>query len=36
MVITSTKDPDDILAYLKAIKPGMIVMVASYDDVTIK
>ncbi|KAM4613829.1 protein FAM3C [Polymixia lowei] len=26
--------PEQILAYLKAIKPGMIVLVASFDDVT--
>uniref|UniRef100_A0A667YUV2 FAM3 metabolism regulating signaling molecule D n=1 Tax=Myripristis murdjan TaxID=586833 RepID=A0A667YUV2_9TELE len=30
------KDPKDILAYLKAIKPGTIVLVASFDDVTPK
>uniref|UniRef100_A0A3P8T9U6 FAM3 metabolism regulating signaling molecule D n=1 Tax=Amphiprion percula TaxID=161767 RepID=A0A3P8T9U6_AMPPE len=30
------KDPEDILAYLKEIKPGMIVLVASFDDVTKK
>ncbi|XP_071761609.2 protein FAM3C isoform X1 [Centroberyx gerrardi] len=29
-------NPEDILAYLKAIKPGMIVLVASFDDVTKK
>ncbi|XP_041800413.1 protein FAM3C isoform X2 [Chelmon rostratus] len=29
-------NPDDILAYLKEIKPGMIVLVASFDDVTKK
>ncbi|XP_070815265.1 protein FAM3D [Chaetodon trifascialis] len=29
-------NPDDILAYLKEIKPGMIVLVASFDDVTEK
>ncbi|KAM7402212.1 hypothetical protein PAMP_017475 [Pampus punctatissimus] len=31
-----TGNQDDILAYLKAIEPGMIVLVASYDDVTTK
>lgn len=34
--MTLTKDPEDILAYLKGIKPGMIVLVASFDDVTPK
>ncbi|XP_078103593.1 protein FAM3C [Sander vitreus] len=29
-------NPEDILAYLKAIKPGMIVLVASFDDVATK
>lgn len=29
-------NPHDILAYLNAIKPGMIVLVASFDDVTTK
>ncbi|XP_070759245.1 protein FAM3C isoform X1 [Enoplosus armatus] len=29
-------NPEDILGYLKAIKPGMIVLVASFDDVTTK
>ncbi|XP_069003624.1 protein FAM3C [Embiotoca jacksoni] len=29
-------NPGDILAYLKEIKPGMIVLVASFDDVTPK
>ncbi|XP_051804566.1 protein FAM3C [Acanthochromis polyacanthus] len=29
-------NPEDILAYLKEIKPGMIVLVASFDDVTKK
>ncbi|XP_071350387.1 protein FAM3D isoform X2 [Trachinotus anak] len=29
-------NPEDILAYLKEIKPGMIVLVASFDDVTAK
>lgn len=29
-------NPDDILEYLKSIEPGMIVLVASFDDVTTK
>ncbi|KAM9859357.1 protein FAM3C [Aulostomus maculatus] len=29
-------NPEDILAYLQAIKPGMIVIAASFDDVTTK
>ncbi|XP_028430844.1 protein FAM3C [Perca flavescens] len=29
-------NPEDILAYLKEIKPGMIVLVASFDDVATK
>uniref|UniRef100_A0A3B4G7E9 FAM3 metabolism regulating signaling molecule D n=1 Tax=Pundamilia nyererei TaxID=303518 RepID=A0A3B4G7E9_9CICH len=33
---TLTKDPKDILAHLKKIKRGMIVLVASFDDVTQK
>lgn len=35
-LMTLTKDPEDILAYLKGIKPGMIVLVASFGDVTPK
>lgn len=35
-LMTVTKDPEDILAYLKGIKPGMIVLVASFGDVTPK
>nr|XP_046241267.1 protein FAM3D isoform X2 [Scatophagus argus] len=31
-----TGNPEDILAYLKEIKPGMIVLLASFDDVTHK
>lgn len=34
--LTPTKEREDILAYLKEIKPGMIVLVASFDDVTPK
>ncbi|XP_070759246.1 protein FAM3C isoform X2 [Enoplosus armatus] len=34
--IVVVNDPEDILGYLKAIKPGMIVLVASFDDVTTK
>lgn len=34
--MTLTKDPGDIVAYLKGIKRGMIVLVASFDDVTPK
>lgn len=34
--LTPTKEPEDILAYLKEIKPGMMVSVASFDDVTPK
>lgn len=30
------KEPEDILAYLTAIQPGKIVLVASFDDVTAK
>uniref|UniRef100_A0A3Q4HPB7 FAM3 metabolism regulating signaling molecule D n=1 Tax=Neolamprologus brichardi TaxID=32507 RepID=A0A3Q4HPB7_NEOBR len=35
-IYTLTKDPKDILAHLKKIKRGMIVLVASFDDVTQK
>lgn len=31
--LTPTKEREDILAYLKEIKSGMIVLVASFDDV---
>lgn len=34
--MTLTKDPEDIVAYLKGIKRGMIVLAASFDDVTPK
>lgn len=34
--MTPTKDPNDILSYLRGIKPGRIVLVASFDDVTPK
>ncbi|XP_061584507.1 protein FAM3C [Cololabis saira] len=32
----SDENPEDILAYLKEIKPGMIILVASFDDVASK
>lgn len=33
---TPPKDPEDTLSYLEGIKPGRIVLIASFDDVTPK
>lgn len=34
--MTPPEDPEDTLSYLKGIKPGRIVLMASFDDVTPK